>query len=173
MLSLDEKQWCVVQTQVNCEFKAVAHLENQGYEVFAPKYKKWITHARKKTEVTRPLFPRYIFILIDFSKDRWRSIRSTYGVSSIIMNGELPSRISKTIIEGLKHRASAEGHISLAPKHNFKEGDQVKILTGAFEQSLGLIESVKDEHRVILLLTFLNREVRTTMASDRLLKVEG
>ena len=41
-------------------------------------------HARKTEQVSRPLFPRYMFVLIDSTHQGWHAIRSTFGVSSLI-----------------------------------------------------------------------------------------
>jgi transcriptional antiterminator RfaH len=77
-------RWFVVQTQVNGEAKAARNLLRQGYEVYLPRYLKRRRHARKVDHVARPLFPRYMFVAIEMATQRWRSIRSAFGVSHCI-----------------------------------------------------------------------------------------
>ena len=49
-------------------------------------------HARKILNVRAPLFPGYLFVSLDLTRDRWRSINSTYGVLGLIMGGESRGR---------------------------------------------------------------------------------
>ena len=80
-------RWFVVQTQPNAENKAVAHLARQGFVTYLPRYLKRRRHARRVDIVAAPLFPRYLFVVIDMTAQRWRSIYSTVGVSRLICNG--------------------------------------------------------------------------------------
>ena len=67
-------RWYVVQTQVNGELKAAQNLMRQGFEVYLPCYLKRRRHARKIDLVSKPLFPRYLFVAIDVATQRaWRS----------------------------------------------------------------------------------------------------
>jgi transcription antitermination factor NusG len=58
-----------------------------------PKRVKTIRHARKLTNVTAPLFPGYIFVQLDLTRDRWRSVNGTFGIASLIMQGERPHAV--------------------------------------------------------------------------------
>jgi transcriptional antiterminator RfaH len=66
----------VVQTHPHAEAKAAAHLEHQGYSVYLPRYLKRRRHARRIEIVPAPLFPSYLFVVIDMFSRRWRAIRS-------------------------------------------------------------------------------------------------
>jgi transcriptional antiterminator RfaH len=157
-----------VQTQVNSEEKARANLEQQGYNCFLPRYKKTISHARKKQLVLRPLFPRYLFVSLDLTVDRWRAIRSTVGVSTMIMNGDVPSHVTKGLIEGLIERCDEQGLIVLATPASFAKGERVKIISGAFEETFGLVEGVSDKDRVTILINLLGRETRVSLKAQEL-----
>jgi transcriptional antiterminator RfaH len=67
-------RWYVVQSQPNAENKAIAHLERQGFTTYLPHYLKRRRHARRVDIVPAPLFPRYFFVAIDMTVQRWRSI---------------------------------------------------------------------------------------------------
>ena len=56
-------EWYVVYTKVNKEFASDRNLQRQGIITYLPKYKKVVSHARKKIIVTKPLFPRYLFVM--------------------------------------------------------------------------------------------------------------
>ena len=52
------KNWYVVQTQANGEFRAAENLRRQGFDVYLPRYLKRLRHARKVDFTAKPLFPR-------------------------------------------------------------------------------------------------------------------
>src|ERR1700712_4542648 len=101
-MSLDARQWYVVQSQLNSENKAVVNLERQGFDTYLPKYLKRRRHARRVDEVAAPLFPRYLFVGIDLNAQRWRSIFSTVGVARIICNGGFPAPVPAQVVSALK-----------------------------------------------------------------------
>jgi transcriptional antiterminator RfaH len=113
--------------------------------------------------VPAPLFPRYLFVGIDLGAQRWRSIFSTFGVSRLVCNGELPAPIADQVVNGLKSREDASGYVRLAFRPNFRAGDKIRILEGAFADCLGLYEGMKDSDRVAILLDLLGRKVRVTV----------
>jgi transcription antitermination factor NusG len=61
-------RWYVVQTQAGAEHKAVMHLARQGFKTYLPRYLKRRRHARRIDVVAVPLFPRYLFVEIDFER---------------------------------------------------------------------------------------------------------
>ena len=85
--------WYVVQTQANAERKAAFHLERQGFAVYLPQYLRRWRHARRTELRPAPFFPRYLFVALDLSRDRWRSVNGTFGVSRLVMEGERPQPV--------------------------------------------------------------------------------
>ncbi|MBV8132901.1 MAG: transcriptional activator RfaH, partial [Alphaproteobacteria bacterium] len=65
-------RWYAVFTQPHGETKAVEHLLRQGYFAYLPRYRTWVSHARRRQTVLRPLFPRYLFAGTDRASMRWR-----------------------------------------------------------------------------------------------------
>lgn len=157
-------RWYVVQSQPNAESKAVVHLERQGFSTYLPRYLKRRRHARRVEHVPAPLFPRYLFVSIDMSAQRWRSIFSTVGVSRLVCNGETPTPIADEVINALKRREDEIGLVRLRP--SFHAGDTVRVLDGVFADHLGLYEGMKDSDRVAILLDLLGRKVRVTVDVD-------
>lgn len=158
--------WYVVQTRPNAERKAKAHLERQGFEVYLPQYRKRRRHARRVEIVQAPLFPRYVFVAVDMSTQRWRSIQSTIGVSQLVCNGTEPAPVPPGIIQSLHARESADGLINVDLRPKFAAGDKVRILEGAFGDCQGLFESTTDGERVAILLDLLGRKVRVMLDRD-------
>jgi transcriptional antiterminator RfaH len=159
-------RWYVVQTQVNSEAKAAANLDRQGFAVYLPRYLKRRSHARKVETVTRPLFPRYLFVAIDIAAQRWRAIQSTLGVSHLVCWSDKPASVEDGVINALRAREDEGGFIKLARRPAFSPGDKVRIIEGAFTDSLALVEGVSDHERVAILLDLLGRKVRVLVGAD-------
>ncbi len=158
--------WYVVQTQVNAEVKAAANLERQGFSIYFPRYMKRRSHARKVETVPRPLFPRYLFVGIDVESQRWRAVQSTLGVSHLVCVGDRPAVVEHGVIDALKSREDEAGFITLVRRAAFSPGDTVRIVDGAFVDSLALVENASDHHRVAVLLNLLGRKVRVLVGAD-------
>ena len=75
-----EIAWAVVNTHVHKVSLALRNLDRQGFMAYCPMMAKRIRHARKFSEVYRPLFPGYVFVALNPAKDQWRPILSTFGV---------------------------------------------------------------------------------------------
>ena len=157
--------WYVVQTHPHAEAKAAAHLERQGFSVYLPRYHKRRRHARRIEFVPAPLFPSYLFVMIDMFAQRWRSIQSTIGVSRLVRSGEEPAVLSAAIIRELQSRHNDAGVVQLDLPPRFNRGDKIRIVEGAFATCVGLYEGIADRDRVAILLDLLGRKVR--VVSDR------
>ncbi len=156
--------WCVVHTQPSKELIAARHLRDQGFEVYLPQFKKIKRHARRVQEVFSPLFPRYIFVNLDLQVALWRSINGTRGVAHLLMSSEvIPAQVSSTIIDELKHQEGSDGMVPVSSLAVFAKGQKIQILEGAFKDQVATFESLSDNNRVQLLLTFLGGQTKVSL----------
>jgi transcriptional antiterminator RfaH len=157
--------WYAAYTQPHAEMKAVAHLARQGYITYLPRCRRWCRHARKRSLVLRPLFPRYLFVGLDPLRQGCRPIRSTVGVIGLVSSGDLPVVVASEIVESIRQR-EAEGAFDLsAPAQRLRSGDLVRVTEGPFENMLGRLLALADDQRVYVLLELLGRSVRTEFAA--------
>jgi len=98
------KRWHVIYTRPRSESLALQHLKRQGFTAYLPRHRKQRRHARRADLISAPLFPRYMFVLIDAATASWWSIRSTIGVNAIIN-----TRAS------VDHDCVIGGHVHIAP----------------------------------------------------------
>ena len=157
--------WYAIQCQPHGEARAVLNLARQGFEAYFPRYLKTRRHARQMRTVVAPFFPRYLFVRLDLTTQRWRSVNGTFGVSGLVGPSDCPSRVPEGIIDALRAREDEKGFISVThPAERWKAGDPVRI-TGknAFHGCSGLFEGLNDEDRVRVLLDLLGRKVRVTL----------
>lgn len=158
-------RWYVAQTQPHAEARAILNLERQGFATYLPRYLKRRRHARRVDVVAVPLFPRYLFVSFDPDRQRWLSIRSTIGVARLVGHGDAPLPVPVGIVESLKSRQDEAGFVRLMAPPGLRAGDKVRVVGGAFEEALGLVECISDEERVTILLDLLGRKVRVTLDS--------
>ena len=70
------------------------------------RFEKTIRHARQLRTVQAPLFPRYLFVILDLERDRWLSVRSTVGVSRLFTTQDgRPIPVPGGIVESLIERS--------------------------------------------------------------------
>ncbi len=150
-------RWYAVHSQPNREFRAIHQLENQKLEVFLPKRLKTVRHARRLTNVAAPFFPRYLFIQLDLSQHRWRSINGTFGVSSLVMQGDLPHPVPRGVVEAMIASVDAMGLLCL--EQNLMVGDRVRLAAGPFAEKLGTLDRLDDSGRVRVLLEIMGGTV--------------
>ena len=148
-------------TKPNCENIAVANLTQQGFDCYAPRFREL---RPDKTTLIKPLFPRYIFTLID---SLWYCIRGTRGVSYLLMGDNGPAHVPVTAIEDIRAREDGEGFVMLRPKDEFTErfhhGDRVKAIDGPLADKLLIYEGMTGHDRVRVLVSMLGRQVPATI----------
>jgi transcription elongation factor/antiterminator RfaH len=157
-------RWYAVQTLPQREFGARAQLEAQSYRIFLPCHLKTVRHARKLKTINAPFFPRYLFVQLDLSRDRWRSINGTFGVASLIMDGERPMPVPVGIVEALQARLQPDA----ASAHNddLQVGQSVEVMVGPFANLAGELESCEGKTRVRVLLQLMGSLKRVSLDRD-------
>ena len=164
-----EKQetiWVLIYTKAKEEKRANENLQRQGFKTFLPLIAPGNKNSEFKSPV--PFFPRYFFAQINLGLDNWHSIKSSYGVSRIVMFSEEFPSISNNIIEFMQDKLNQEGiyneDISIV---DYQKGDLVSIKEGRFAGIDAIFLSKKSKDRVRLLLKLLNTSVVSEItASD-------
>lgn len=157
----EHERWYVVRTLAQRERLALRQLTNQGYRTFLPQYLKNRRHARKVETISAPLFPRYIFTILDLTRDGWRSVNGTLGVERLLMCAGEPQAVPHGLIENLILAANEDGTVHFDfPLH---EGQTVKVTAGPFADLLGRLERLDDKGRVSVLLELMGGTVRVAL----------
>jgi transcriptional antiterminator RfaH len=152
------ERWLAVYTKPKQEFRAQEHLINQGVKVFLPIMmpKKL---SLKSTKMIQPkaqiLFPRYLFINVNFANVSLTTLRSCRGVSRILSSssGE-PIPINTEIIEEIQKLA-----IEWQPPPKLSIGQEAVITSGPARGIHGVIQQLlvtsDGEERALILIDFL------------------
>ena len=157
-LSLEgNERWYLVHTLPHAERRAQLHLGAQGFRTHFPTIQKTIRHARQLRTVQAPLFPRYIFLVLDLGRDRWLSVWGTPGVSSLFTSENRPVPVPEGVVETLIENTD-ETNLALFSS-GLKTGQSVRILTGPFVDFVGTLERLDAAGRVRVLLDMMGTAV--------------
>jgi transcriptional antiterminator RfaH len=150
------ERWFVAHTLPKSERKAEMHLCAQGFRAYLPQIRKTIRHARQFRNVQAPLFPRYIFLILDLARDRWLSVRSTVGVASLFTCDGRPVPVPEGVVEGLIEHS--EGQLT-GLDAGLTKGQSVRILSGPFADLVGTLDRLDDAGRTRVLLEIMGTSV--------------
>ncbi len=156
---LGEAQWFSVHLLSGQENKVCAHIERRikaeemsemVKQVLVPTERVSEVKKGKKTEVTRKLFPGYLFVNLHLYDDKnqligksWYFIRETPGVIGFV-GGDRPTPLKKSEVDNLLAQIS-EREDKVKPKFDYAVTDKVKINDGPFLNFSGVVEEVDVE----------------------------
>jgi len=154
-MSDDAPRWFVVHTYSGYENKVKANLEkiieNRGMqdqilEVSVPiQNVVEVKNGIKKT-VARKIFPGYVLVNMHMNDDTWYVVRNARGVTSFVGPGSKPVPLSDEEIRimGLIEETTEVFDISV--------GEHVRIITGPFEDSVGVVSEVSQSRKIVVVL---------------------
>tara|TARA_B100000242_G_C42990296_1_gene459735 strand:+ start:233 stop:730 length:498 start_codon:yes stop_codon:yes gene_type:complete len=162
------RNWLVVNTKTNSEKKAFENLKRQNFNVFFPKIKKRLHFTHKQKIVLKPLFPGYLFVEFH-NEHNWIKINSTYGVSKIVQFGEKPLYVPIEFLEDLKKKCDENDICNY--QIFLQKGDKIKINKENASPIDAIFEEFVDLKRSFVLITILNRVLRTSVDNNIIEKI--
>src|SRR4029077_8475191 len=93
-------------------------LAGAGYTVYLPRLRQHRVSRGRKIVTTPPLFPGYLFVLIEL---HWHTARWAPGVVRIVLDGAAPARVPDAVIAEIRSRERG-GLVELPPR--LKRGDR-------------------------------------------------
>jgi transcription elongation factor/antiterminator RfaH len=161
------RRWFAVHTLPQREMRALAHLRNQGFEVFLPQRLKTVSHARRRETKLKPLFPRYLFVQLDQCTTRWRSINGTVGVAHLVSFGDSPTPVPAGIVESLIAASDGAGVVRF--EEHLEPGQAIRLAAGPFAEQLGILHRLDGADAVRVLLDIMGRRVEVRASRDLVL----
>ena len=165
------KQWIVLYTRHGCEKRVVTALTRQEIPTFFPQI--WADDEGKQSNL-QPLFPNYLFALVDLQKQSMTTLRWTSGLRRIVSFAGEPAIVSYCLIDELKQRVH-EFNTAWARQEtsSFRPGEPVIVRNGPFKDLRGVFDRAQSAtDRVRVLLHFLGKtrrvqlKVRTIASAD-------
>ena len=157
---MDEAKWYVAHTYSGYENKVKANIEktvenrnlqDQIFEVLVPLETVVEVKDGKKKTVQRKTFPGYVFVKMVMNDDSWYVVRNTRGVTGFVGPGSKPVPLSPAEIRSFGISSDDE---EAKPVVEFagKVGDQIKILSGAWEDTVGEIVSINEGKQCVTII---------------------
>ena len=160
-METENSKWFLVYTKAREEKRAKKNLENQGFKTFVPMiaYEKI---SQPKSISLEPMFPRYLFVAIKAEVDNWTYIKSTRGVSHLIVFGDKPAEVPNFVVALLKTRVDDNDIFKQRViRQEFQKGDKLVINKGILKGKEATFLSKTGKERVKVLLNVMNELIVT------------
>ena len=164
--------WSVVFTKPRQEAVARDNLQRQSFRTYLPMLRQAKRRRGRWQEVVEPLFPRYLFLELDFGVQNLAPIRSTLGVVHLVQFGLRPAIAPPGFVEALMAAEDQAAACHLADNELFRQGDRVMIAGGPFAGCQAIFDESTGEGRVAVLLEWLGRINRVQIDRNQLIGVK-
>ena len=175
MSESQEAKWYVVHTYSGYENKVASDLatmvESRGMQDLIQDTKiptETVTEIKedKKREVERKIFPGYVLIKMIVTDDSWYVVRNIRGCTGFVGPASKPVPLTQEEVAAL----GVEKH---SVEVGYKEGDNVKIISGPLEGYTGVVKTVDTENNnVCVVLSMFGRETPVELELDQIATVE-
>ena len=147
--------WFAVRVRSNYERVTALHLEERGYEEFAPSYKVERRWSDRTKEMEQFLFPGYVFCRLD--PQHRLPVLTAPGVVGLVGCGKIPTEIPEHEIERI--RRIVQSGLPVSPWPFLALGQTVVIERGPLAGMEGILEDVKGKCRLVVSINLLQRSV--------------
>jgi transcription termination/antitermination factor nusG len=156
-----EPRWYVVHTYSGYENKVKTDLEKmiknrelQDYffDIIVPMEEQIeIKDGKTKTNLKK-VFPGYVLVKMIVTEQTWYIVRNTRGVTGFVGSGTDPIPLTDTEIRKM-------GFDIQSFNINYEVNDQIRVITGPFENFTGTVISInKEKHKVKVMISMFGRE---------------
>ena len=151
-----QSRWFLAYTKPRFESVAHVNLQQQGFEVYLPLYKKFKKTETGSVSVFEPMFPRYIFFRPSRPSQSITTVRSTKGVNNLVRFGFEPAVLPDNLLHMIRELEQSRNQVSVQQASPFKTGQSVRLKHNALNNMQGLVQSVGAK-RVAVLLEIMGR----------------
>jgi transcriptional antiterminator NusG len=159
------KKWYVVHTYSGFEEKVKASIEDNVQrrglrekiaQILIPTERVVELKAGKKRETTKKFYPGYILIEMELDNETWHLVNSTPRVTGFV-GGENPTPLQQEEVDVIVQQI--EKGPAAQVKTQFKRGDSVRIIDGAFTNFNGFVDEVDEAHNKLrVMVTIFGRQ---------------
>ncbi len=154
-----EKRWYAIHTYAGYEESVAKNLmqrvESLGlgnliFNVLVPKEKKIKIVKGEKKVVEEKIYPGYVLVEMIVTDESWYIVRNTPNVTGFVGSGTTPLPLDEDEVKRIMERMQIQ---EPEYKIDFRVGDMVKIIDGAFkgfEGKVAEIDSKKGKARVMV-----------------------
>jgi transcription antitermination factor NusG len=158
----EQHRWYALYTRSRHERIVASHLTDKGYPVCFPSYRTQRKRVDRIVEIELPLFPGYIFC--HFNATRRLPILTTPGVVEVIGAGKVPKPVEDHEIASLQSLICSGR--PLQPWPFLRAGQRIRVRAGSMSGALGILLQAKNQHRLVVSITLLQRSVAVEIDQD-------
>jgi transcriptional antiterminator RfaH len=156
-------RWYLAYTKPRQEHIAQINLEQQAFETYLPRYKKFKKTEQGPIALFEPMFPRYILFRPSKPEQSISAVRSTKGVANIVRFGFEPAILPEDLVQSIRQLEQDRNHATLQEVSKLKQGQTVRLKHNALGGVEGFVQSVSSK-RVAVLLEILGRPTVVQLA---------
>ncbi len=159
------KRWFVIHTYSGYENKVKANLEkriesmnmeDKIFRILVPMEDEVEIKDGKKKVTKRKIFPGYVLVEMIMTDDSWYVVRNTPGVTGFVGSGAKPIPLDEAEARQIIRTMGME---EMRTKVDFNAGEQVRVISGPFENFGGVIEEILlDKSKLRVLISMFGRE---------------
>lgn len=175
-----QNSWFIIQTNPQCEAKAVAEIRRAGFRAYVPKAARDVRHHRTKELIIkrRPALVGYVFMRFPEGSPNWYALRKCQGVKGVLYCDGKPYELAHTQIAALmraqrsatydtanarafrlaKRRGEKQSIARAAAKLRFKPGMQVRAVAGPWQHIIARIERVTKTGTIKAIASIFGRD---------------
>jgi len=150
LADITSSHWYVVHAKPRAEARALENLERQGFEVFLPMITLQKVRRAKLTNVTEPMFSRYLFLRTTPAMQDLSVVRSTMGVSQLVRFGTVPAKVPHAWVEAMRVQPAVQETLH-------KQGDKVLLGDGMLKGLEAVYMHADGEMRAMVLIDLLSK----------------
>lgn len=159
------KFWYVIHTYSGYEDKVRANLERRVesmnmqdkiFRIVVPTEEEIVFKDGQRRIVPKKVFPGYVLVEMVISDDSWYVVRNTPGVTGFVGAGNKPIPLDDAEAKSILRQMGTD---EAQPRIAFREGDEVRVISGPFADFNGVIEEVNLERgRLRVIVSMFGRE---------------
>ncbi len=171
-------RWYVINTYSGHENKVKQNLEHrvqfmkqqeQVRQVVVPTEQVSEIKDGQKIQVEKRTMPGYVLVDMQMSDDSWSVVKDTPGVTGFVGSRDEPVPLSKSEVDRLLHRETAE---KPRVRAQFSIGESVKVVSGPLSDFSGEISEVNnDAAKLKVLVSIFGRETPVEVGFDQVKKI--
>lgn len=175
---MGDKGWYVIHTYAGYENKVKTNLDKRVesmemkdkiFRVLVPMEKEIETKNGQRRTIMRKVFPGYVLVEMIMEDDSWYVVRNTPGVTGFVGPGSRPIPLSEAEVN---HILRQMGLTDAKPRINLSLKEQVRVISGPFNNFIGSIEEINAERgKLKLSVSMFGRETPVELNFDQVEKL--
>ncbi len=157
--------WYVIHSYSGYENKVKKNLEHRIesmdmqdkiFQVVVPTEEEIELKDGQRRVVERRVFPGYVLVQMIMDEQSWYVVRNTPNVTGFVGMGNKPTPLPDDEVKRIMRQLESE---EPKIKVDFKVGQKVRIVEGAFAEFTGIVQELHpDKGRARVMVSFFNRD---------------